>query len=509
MVVVEPLVSEEKLRQLLDEQAESAALDYKSDCDLRDKGALVELAKDVAAMEMHGGFIVIGADDRGQPAGTLKPDTAGLFDEAKLRAKLLKWIPEPLDLLAARHEVAGSWMVIIYVGPNPQGFVIFEADGQYLDAREQQRTAFRKGDVFARHGTASEPWSQSDLPHVLERVVAARKEEWRHELAADFARLGAGSDARRLATAPASALSWNLDAASFEAAIIEQLRANDDIPLKLLLERLPDEVRSLARSELRVADLPTLFDRVTRVAALGLRLDRPSLVEAAIEAMGSLYEIGFEIRREPAEWAIKSAEYWLQLVERVMGLGALAVRLKRWDVVRILALRRGNGDDWHTWRSWLRHGLTMAARSRLLVEDENGRDVERSLLSLAHRVVAQSEFLRPGLSGDDDRILNSLCQFDALAALAVVDETGVVSGFYPNFSRFYSSRTTPAIASLISDNAMRQAIFPKPDAELADALRGIDVQARHEGVRFNGWDGYEDERIRAFLRDHPDLGSPA
>jgi hypothetical protein len=509
MVVVEPLVSEEKLRQLLDEQAESVSLDYKSACDLRDKGALVELAKDVAAMEMHGGFIVIGADDRGQPVGGLQSGTTRLFDEAALRAKLRKWIPEPLDLLTAHHEVAGSLMVMIYVGPNPQGLAIFQADGQYVDASGQQRTAFRKGDVFARHGTASEPWSQSDLRHVLERVVAATKEEWRRELAADFVRLGAGSDARRLAMAPASALSWNLDAASFEAAIIEQIRTNDDIPLKLLLERLPEEVRSLARSEQRVTDLPTLFDRVICVAALGLRLDRPSVVEAAIEATGSLYEIGFEIQRGPAEWAITSAAYWLELVERVMGLGGLAVRLRRWDVVRTLALRRGDADDWRYWRSWLRHGLTMAARSRLLVEDANGSDVERSLLSLAHRVVAQNEFLRPGLSGDDERILDSLCQFDALAALAVISETGSLSGFYPNFSRFYSSRTVPAIARLISDAAMRQAIFPKPDAELADALRGLDAQARQAAVRFNGWGGYDDERIRAFLRDHPDVTSPA
>jgi hypothetical protein len=507
MVVVEPLVSEEKLRQLLDEQVESVSLDYKSACDLRDKGAAVELAKDIAAMEVHGGFIVIGADDRGQPVGNMQSDVAGLFDEATLRAKLRKWIPEPLDLLAARHEVAGSWIVMIYVGPNPQGFAVFQADGQYVDASGQQRTAFRKGNVFARHGTASEPWGQSDIQYVLERVVASRKEEWRREVAADFVRLEAGSDARRLAMAPASALTWNLDAASFEAAIIEQLRTGDDIPLKLLFERVLDDTRSLARSDRGVTDLPTVFDRVISVAALGLRLDRPRAVEAGIEVTGSLYEIGFDISREPATWAITSAAYWLELVERVMGLGALAVRLKRWDVVRVLALRRGDADDWRYWRSWLRHGLTMAARSRLLVEDREGREVEGSLLSLAHRVVAQRDFLRPGLSGEDERILDSLCQFDALAALAVIGETGSLSGFYPNFSRFYSNRTVPVIARLISDDALRQAIFPKSDQELADALRGLDAQARQVGFRFNGWDGYEDERVLAFLRDNPEVGS--
>jgi hypothetical protein len=507
MVVVEPLVSAEKLRQLLDEQTESVSLDFKSVCDLHDTGSLVELVKDIGAMEVHGGFVVIGADDQGQPAGDMPSDIAALFDEARLRAKLRKWIPEPLALLSARHDVVGGSMVLLYVGPNPQGFAIFQADGQYVDAQAHQKTAFRKGDVFARHGTASEPWSQNDLEYVFARVVESRKEEWRRELAPDFARLQAGSEGRQLATAPASALTWNLDAVSFEGAIIEQLRANDDIPLKLLLERLPADVRTLAQLGGQVVELSTLFDRVISVAALGLRLDRPKTAEAAIEATGSLYEIGFEIQREPAAWAITSSAYWLELLERVMGLGALAVRLKCWDVVRLLALRRGDADDWRHWRSWLGHGLTMAARSNLLVEQEDGRDVQRSLLSLAHRLVARSEWLRPGLAGDEERILDSLCQFDALAALAVIGETGPLSGFYPNFSRFYSNRTVPVIARLISDDALRQAIFPKSDQELADALRGLDAQARQAGFRFNGWDGYEDERVGAFLRDNPEVGS--
>jgi hypothetical protein len=89
----------------------------------------------------------------------------------------------------------------------------------------------------------------------------------------------------------------------------------------------------------------------------------------------------------------------------------------------------------------------------------------------------------------------------------VICETGFLSGFYPNFSRFYSSRTVPAIARLISDDAMRQAIFPKPDTELADALRGLNEQARQAAVAFNGWEGFEDERVRTFLRGHPAVGS--
>src|SRR3972149_1472893 len=68
-------------------------------------------------------------------------------------------------------------------------------------------------------------------------------------LAADLARVEAGAGARRLADAPAQTLTWNLDASSFEGAIIEQLRTADDIPLRLLLERFPAEAGTLARGE--------------------------------------------------------------------------------------------------------------------------------------------------------------------------------------------------------------------------------------------------------------------
>lgn len=506
MVVVEPLVSEEKLRQLLAEQAESASLDFKSDCDLRQKADQVELAKDVGAMQMHGGFIVLGADDRGQPAPGLNADRAVLFDEARLRAKLRRWLAEPLEILSARHEVDGHAVVLVYIGASPLGFAIFQADGQY-DRDGKSVTAFRKGDVFARHGSASEPWSHSDLSPVFERVVGARKDEWRRGLAAEFARLGESPEAHRLAVAPASAMTWNLDAASFAAALVEQLRAGDDIPWRLLLERIPAEAAALARSDQLRVDLGTLFDRLMCSAAIGLRLGRPEIADLAIETAGSVYDIGFDIARTPNDWAVTAPSYWLQLLERVLGLGALAVRLRRWDAVRALALRRGDGDDWRHWRSWVRHGLTMAARFKLFDEEVSGRQVERSLLSLAHRVTAEQDCLRADLRADDERLLDSLCQFDALTALAIIAETRGIStsDFYPSFARFYTNRTEPIFVRLLSDQDLRQEIFPLPDDDLAAALRGLSQLAGREAVRFAGWGGFTDAGILRFLEEHPEV----
>lgn len=402
------------------------------------------------------------------------------------------------------HEIDGNVTVLVYVGPNREGLAVFAADGQYV-VGVRQVTAFRKGDVFARHGSASEPWNQGDIARVIERMIAGRKEEWRRTLAVDFARLGVGTDARQLAGAPAQALTWNLDSDSFEAAVIEQLRVQDDVPLRLLLERLPTEAAALAHEEERLVDLPTLFDRLFCLGAIGLRLERPSVVDAAIDAAGRVYDVGFSIQREPHSWAMTAAAFWLDLIERIMALGALAVRKKNWDVVRTLALRRGETDDWRHFRTWLRHGFTMAARSGLFIENQDGRDVERSVLSLANRAAGQVACLRPDLPADDERLLDSLCQFDALAALAMIAQTRSLSDshFYPNFARFYSHRTEPAIARLLVDDAMRQAIFPLPDNVLASALRGLDNVAQREAFRFAGWDGFTDDRILRFLEKNP------
>lgn len=99
---VEPVVSKEKLLFLLAMGTEFPQLDFKQKVDLDEHSELVELAKDVAALQSCGGYLVIGVDDTGKPTEMLSEALAEKFDEANLRQKLEKFLKGPM-LLVARH----------------------------------------------------------------------------------------------------------------------------------------------------------------------------------------------------------------------------------------------------------------------------------------------------------------------------------------------------------------------------------------------------------------------
>jgi hypothetical protein len=160
-------VDADTLARLLALQSEHDWLDYKRQCDLSITRGLVEIAKDVGAMLMAGGHILIGADDNGQPAGDVEhPD---LFDPATLHAKLSKYLPKSFEIRAAMRRYQGQSYALIYVVPHPDGFGIFERDGNYSDGNRTV-TVFRKGEVFARHGTRSERWDQGDIAVIRQRL---------------------------------------------------------------------------------------------------------------------------------------------------------------------------------------------------------------------------------------------------------------------------------------------------------------------------------------------------
>jgi predicted HTH transcriptional regulator len=171
-VVPDGSVNEQALKAVLGEQAEAPNLEYKQIRDLDHTEGVVKLARDVAAMQSQGGYIVIGVDGRGLPSDTLTLRHVELFDEATVRKKLEKYIPAPIDLRIACHPVNGAQVALIYVPKRRSGFTVMRAPGEY-EKDGKKTSLFARGDIFIRTGTSSERVTQETLN---QRVLALLEE---------------------------------------------------------------------------------------------------------------------------------------------------------------------------------------------------------------------------------------------------------------------------------------------------------------------------------------------
>jgi len=500
-VVVRPDLTEENLTQLLAEGHESECLDFKSECDLSVRDEVIELVKDIAAMQILGGYVVVGADDKGQPAGHLSDHHLRLFEQTSFRAKALKYLAEPLDLRWCHHVVEGHDYVLIYIGANRDGWAVIRVDGQ----NSKGEFVFRKGDVFARHGSASERWSQEDAERVKRNLLGREKDGWMQEVATVVANRIPSTEALAIARGPVRALTWELDSSTFTDVVVEQLRSGDMLPVRLLILGIRKDLGRVLRGDGDPTEIETILDRTACLAALMIQLKNDELFGAAIQGFVSAYGLAANSHGVTNfGMVISAAELWFAIIQRITALGALAVRLHRWDLVPVLVLQKGRGHDfeYRDYTNWYRHAHVMAARANLLVLEFQGRPTGANLLRFAQARIDRLECLRPDIEPDDDEILDSLCRFDFLAGLVALSAFGDErSGatYYPSFARFNGVRAENAVTELLDEPDQRQAIFKGSDRELAQTLRQIDDVARREAPLNSGWHGFEQDRVTQFI----------
>ena len=169
--IIDGSLADEKLRELLAIGCELPQLDFKANIDLGATKGRVELAKDVGAMQVLGGYILGGVNPDGSLNESMAVRDLRAFDEANLVPVLLKWLPSPLALRTRVASCRGIRIAMLYVSPHPDGCAFFRADGKYaFDGSET--TVFRAGDVYWRDGTRSVRLSQDGLQRIIERRVA-------------------------------------------------------------------------------------------------------------------------------------------------------------------------------------------------------------------------------------------------------------------------------------------------------------------------------------------------
>lgn len=198
---------------------------------------------------------------------------------------------------------------------------------------------------------------------------------------------------------PASALSWQLDDAGFDQLVTELMRRNDTIPFtKMLAQTRRDAGERLAEN---FDDVETIIDRLTSFAALALQYSRSSWFEQAVAALVGIYDYGFDKNYGHDRHDIDAPRLWLEVISRVYALGGLAVRLRNWGSLRLLADRRPHGQSLDWFGSWLRHAVTMAARAHIF---ESPQDA--GLIGRAQNVVRSLEALHLDVDPESDDVLN-------------------------------------------------------------------------------------------------------
>ena len=149
----------------------------------------------------------------------------------------------------------------------------------------------------------------------------------------------------------------------------------------------------------------------------------------------------------------------------------------------------------------------MMSRAQQLTERrEDGSQAQLSLLTLSAQVVEHEPSLHPD-TNDADEILTSLAQFDFLSNLAAIDGADSIDTkvFYTNWARFRQERIQPVADKLVTDQALRQAIFrDHNDDDLAVALKEVGRMAHSESIRYNGfWRWDTGTPVGDFIAAHP------
>ena len=498
-------LTENTLADLLNEGTERAGLDFKARCDLNDAHDKVAIVKDFAAMQLRGGYIVIGADDNGHPTGKVTEAEARLFDEATVRSKAQRYLAEGFELRSTALQVEENWFGLICVLPHPHRIAPMKANGSYQDANGRDRSEFSAGDVFARHGTRSERWALEDVRALHDEIRSRERDSARAEFQGLFTDLQRNiGQVEALAGGAATALDWNLTPDVLCNTVIEQLRRQDTIPVNLLIghaQRDVDERLPIGAFD----DAELILDHLVCLAATFVTVEHHELAQRMIGTLADMYDGAFRDGLMPVAFdSRRAARVGLAVITRVWALGALAVRRREWGLVPLLAGHRPDADGRDHYTTWLFHGAVMAARAELLNSDTDPtRGI--SVLLLAQEHVARLAPLRADLSDGEGVCLNSLCQFDMLACFVAIGlgmNTAASGNYFAQFGRWYAARSDPAALAVIQQPEVREQVFPMDDRNVALALLSIAREAQRMAGWLNGWDGYSNPRITEFVEQN-------
>jgi hypothetical protein len=227
-------------------------------------------------------------------------------------------------------------------------------------------------------------------------------------------------------------------------------------------------------------------------------------VARCLESLERMYRVLLTDHGSPSrDLAQPAHQMMMAIINRVLGLGVVAIDRRAWWAIPELVIRRPDVEQFRSgfYTNWVRHTTTAAANADALHHtQEDGRRVRTAYLE--HTI---SDIASVGCLNSDaphtDRLRDRLAQVDALATMAV---WGLAPGdrdhpYYPWHRAYEPHRYEPALVELLTDAQLRAAVFPGDDPELARLL--VHLQ-RFSTAEFAGFDGgwpYMAVEIRDFL----------
>jgi hypothetical protein len=497
-VVPDGRTDRDKLDELL-RASEGTRLDFKENLDLANPKDKLSLVKDLVAMSNRpgGGFILVGVDDSGKlssQAGTLDRRS---FDGANLRQVVGSFTEGEFEIHSQVHEVDDKEVILIAVEGHRDGLPVpMSKIGQYdkpqSSGKPRSTVVFREGEVLLREGSENVTLKHhhwAGLLQARDQLIREQAQEAANQLMAVFV--------SQMQTSPQTApLSIDMPLEAFASSVASNLESGTRHRL--------DQVLLTAENYAKSAATPTesvigALDRITVIAAQSILHGEAAdgTFKRSLSSLVTTYG-------QASEAGYAGANLFLEILKRVYALGSLAVRMRRWTLVRQLVMVPV-ADGERPWPSWLRHGQIAASHTGLF--DEAGA----LLISASRALVAAHPEMRPDLPDDlapvvavvneRDALMDSLCQFDALYCMLVAANPVRQSAYYPSFSGLSPRRIDPVLIAIATQPDVREDLFPGVGTEqVRGAMGAVLTFANSErGLSGNFW-SEPSEEVRDFLR---------
>jgi hypothetical protein len=233
-------------------------------------------------------------------------------------------------------------------------------------------------------------------------------------------------------------------------------------------------------------EIVTVIDRLAQLGLLALDHEQPHAWRKVVEGLRAVYRLGAHENGHVYNLPERNTWLLIDVVYRVLFLGAVAVRLKTFNEVRTLTLQRplDNRPDEY----WIRYAVTMAAHGHVKSAFKG-----KSLIGPASECVRERPQFFGAFEENLDQVVNYMCQFDFLHCLVAVAEAKDVWACYPNFGGYYDYRTMPIVLDLIRSGPSRNVVPGLAESELAKILRDLDALVEKRFWEGSGWDQYTPE----------------